>query len=60
MILAPMNHVLLSLPQVKQATGLSKSSIYARIAEGTFPGFLTKNLPSGPNQNRIVLTQFTF
>ena len=24
------------LPQVKVATGLSKSSIYTRIAEGTF------------------------
>ena len=28
---------LLRLPQVKESTGLSKSSIYARIAEGTFP-----------------------
>lgn len=27
---------LLRLPQVKESTGLSKSSIYARIAEGTF------------------------
>jgi prophage regulatory protein len=32
------------LPQVKHATGLSKSTIYARIAEGTFP----KQIPLGP------------
>ena len=37
-------HKLLRLPQVKSATGLSKSSIYARIAEGTFP----KQIPLGP------------
>lgn len=35
---------LLRLPQVKQTTGLSKSTIYARIAEGTFP----KQIPLGP------------
>jgi len=35
---------LLRLPQVKSITGLSKSSIYARIAEGTFP----KQIPIGP------------
>lgn len=35
---------LLRLPQVKSITGLSKSSIYARIAEGTFP----KQIPLGP------------
>ena len=35
---------LLRLPQVKSATGLFKSSIYARIAEGTFP----KQIPLGP------------
>ena len=34
----------LRLPQVKQSTGLSKSTIYARIAEGTFP----KQIPLGP------------
>jgi prophage regulatory protein len=34
----------LRLPQVKQTTGLSKSSNYARIAEGTFP----KQIPLGP------------
>ena len=28
---------LLRLPEVKNLTGLSKSSIYARIAEGLFP-----------------------
>jgi prophage regulatory protein len=38
----------LRLPQVKQTTGLSKSTIYARIAEGTFP----KQIPLGP---RLVL-----
>ena len=44
---ASMNNLqrkLLRLPQVKQTTGLSKSSIYARIAEGTFP----KQIPLGP------------
>ena len=35
---------LLRLPQVKSSTGLSKSTIYARIAEGTFP----KQIPLGP------------
>ena len=37
-------HKLLRLPQVKETTGLSKSTIYARIAEGTFP----KQIPLGP------------
>jgi prophage regulatory protein len=32
-----LQHKLLRLPQVKNTTGLSKSTIYARIAEGTFP-----------------------
>ena len=35
---------LLRLPQVKATTGLSKSTIYARIADGTFP----KQIPLGP------------
>ena len=35
---------LLRLPEVKQMTGLSKSSIYLRIASGTFP----KQIPLGP------------
>jgi len=39
-----MNHKLLRLPDVKLITGLSKSTIYARIAEGTFP----KQVPLGP------------
>jgi prophage regulatory protein len=39
-----MNHKLLRLPDVKSITGLSKSTIYARIAEGTFP----KQVPLGP------------
>jgi len=34
----------LRLPQVKATTGLSKSTIYARIAEGTFP----KQIAIGP------------
>jgi prophage regulatory protein len=38
-----LQHKLLRLPQVKQTTGLSKSTIYARIAEGTFP----KQIPLG-------------
>lgn len=28
---------LLRLPEVKKRTGLSKSTIYARMAQGTFP-----------------------
>jgi len=35
---------LLRLPQVKSSIGLSKSTIYSRIAEGTFP----KQIPLGP------------
>ena len=38
-----LNHKFLRLPQVKQSTGLSKSTIYARIADGTFP----KQIPLG-------------
>jgi len=38
------NTKLLRLKQVKETTGLSKSTIYARIAEGTFP----KQIPLGP------------
>ena len=32
-----MAYNILRLPQVKTQTGLSRSSIYQRIAEGTFP-----------------------
>ena len=39
-----LQHKLLRLPEVKVTTGLSKSSIYARISEGTFP----KQIPLGP------------
>ena len=39
-----LQHKLLRLPEVKATTGLSKSTIYARIAEGTFP----KQIPLGP------------
>jgi len=39
-----LNHKLLRLPEVKATTGLSKSTIYARISEGTFP----KQIPLGP------------
>jgi prophage regulatory protein len=39
-----LQHKLLRLPQVKIITGLSKSTIYARISEGTFP----KQIPLGP------------
>ena len=35
---------LLRLPQLKSITGLSKSTIYARISEGTFPN----QIPLGP------------
>jgi prophage regulatory protein len=39
-----LQHKLLRLPEVKATTGLSKSSIYARISGGTFP----KQIPIGP------------
>ena len=32
-----MAHVILRLPEVKARTGLSRSSIYLRIANGDFP-----------------------
>jgi prophage regulatory protein len=32
-----MTHTILRLPSVKSRTGLSRSTIYLRIAEGTFP-----------------------
>lgn len=32
-----MKHTILRLPAVKQSTGLSRSTIYLRVAEGTFP-----------------------
>jgi prophage regulatory protein len=39
-----LQHKLLRLPEVKATTGLSKSTIYARISEGTFP----KQISLGP------------
>jgi len=32
-----MAHIILRLPGVKTRTGLSRSTIYLRISEGTFP-----------------------
>ena len=32
-----MLHTILRIPAVKTSTGLSRSTIYLRIAEGTFP-----------------------
>lgn len=32
-----MSHTILRLPAVKASTGLSRSTIYLRIAQGTFP-----------------------
>lgn len=32
-----MKHTILRLPAVKTATGLSRSTIYARVSEGRFP-----------------------
>lgn len=32
-----MMHTILRLPEVKRSTGLSRSTIYLRIAEGRFP-----------------------
>lgn len=34
---ANMTHTILRLPAVKARTGLSRSTIYLRVAEGTFP-----------------------
>jgi prophage regulatory protein len=42
--MSKLQHKLLRLPQVKSTTGLSKSTIYSRIADGTFP----KQVPLGP------------
>ncbi|MGE3601584.1 MAG: helix-turn-helix transcriptional regulator [Dehalococcoidia bacterium] len=33
-----MTHTILRLPAVKERTGLSRSTIYLRVAQGTFPG----------------------
>ena len=30
-------HIILRLPEVKRSTGLSRSTIYFRIAQGAFP-----------------------
>lgn len=32
-----MKHTILRLPAVRQSTGLSRSTIYLRVAQGTFP-----------------------
>lgn len=32
-----MTHTILRLPEVKSRTGLSRSSIYLRVSEGSFP-----------------------
>lgn len=32
-----MTHTILRLPAVKQSTGLSRSTIYQRVADGSFP-----------------------
>ncbi len=32
-----MSHTILRLPQIKKRTGLSRSSIYLRMANGEFP-----------------------
>jgi len=42
--MSKLNQKLLRLPEVKATTGLSKSTIYSRITEGTFP----KQIPLGP------------
>jgi prophage regulatory protein len=36
-----MMHTILRLPEVKKSTGLSRSTIYLRIAQGTFPKPIT-------------------
>jgi prophage regulatory protein len=40
-----MSHKILRLPAVKTKTGLSRSTIYARVSQGTFPAALSL----GPN-----------
>jgi prophage regulatory protein len=40
-----MSNRVLRLPAVKEKTGLSRSTIYARVAQGTFPAALIL----GPN-----------
>lgn len=40
-----MSNKILRLPAVKSKTGLSRSTIYARVSQGTFPAALTL----GPN-----------
>jgi prophage regulatory protein len=40
-----MSNKILRLPAVKSKTGLSRSTIYARVAQGTFPAALIL----GPN-----------
>jgi len=32
-----MMHTILRLPEVKRSTGLSRTTIYLRISQGTFP-----------------------
>ena len=32
-----MTHTILRLPAVKTSTGLSRSTIYVRVSQGTFP-----------------------
>jgi prophage regulatory protein len=36
-----MSHTILRLPQVKKRTGLSRSSIYLRMAIGEFPASIS-------------------
>jgi prophage regulatory protein len=36
-----MSHIILRLPQVKKRTGLSRSSIYLRMANGDFPASIS-------------------
>ncbi|MGH1471638.1 MAG: AlpA family phage regulatory protein [Cellvibrionaceae bacterium] len=39
---ANMSHIVLRLPEVKQRTGLSRSSIYLRITNNEFPASLSR------------------
>ena len=36
-----MSHVILRLPEIKQRTGLSRSSIYLRISKNEFPASIS-------------------
>jgi prophage regulatory protein len=50
-----MSTVILRLPQVLARVGLSRSSVYARVAEGSFPA----PLPIGPRARGWLESEIT-